>query len=284
VAQTDASGTWQATDTYDEYGNPGSTNTGRFQYTGQVWLPEFGVYSYKARDYAPGLGVFLQTDPIGYGDGPNMYAYVHGDPVNGIDPTGTDCGSDHGMQPCEVSELVVNPPRPPKPDAFVGTLGGGPSQPGNTGPVLLPGLTVVANKPQSKISCSSKLPNGKTVGDMVQQLNQRIAQSEDEGNGLSGALTFFQGVNTGGILDFKNTMRGQGFSGSYLAAAGNFAYGAAGAGYFGNNPVGAQITYFGGTVYAGTHLKANIIPPGTIFPQDASGAANIGAGLKSGGC
>ncbi|HSV01910.1 MAG TPA: RHS repeat-associated core domain-containing protein, partial [Phenylobacterium sp.] len=66
MAQTDASGTWQATDTYDEYGNPGSTNTGRFQYTGQVWLPEFGVYSYKARDYAPGLGVFLQTDPIGY--------------------------------------------------------------------------------------------------------------------------------------------------------------------------------------------------------------------------
>ena len=35
--------------------------------------------------------VFLQTDPIGYGDGMNWYAYTHGDPVNGIDPTGTLC-------------------------------------------------------------------------------------------------------------------------------------------------------------------------------------------------
>jgi len=32
--------------------------------------------------------LFLQTDPIRYGDGANIYAYVHGDPVNGTDPTG----------------------------------------------------------------------------------------------------------------------------------------------------------------------------------------------------
>jgi RHS repeat-associated protein len=42
---------------------------GLFQYTGQVWLPELGVYSYKARMYDPDLGRFLQPDPIGYGDG-----------------------------------------------------------------------------------------------------------------------------------------------------------------------------------------------------------------------
>ncbi|THD57428.1 RHS repeat-associated core domain-containing protein [Phenylobacterium sp.] len=35
-------------------------------------------------------GRFLQTDPIRYNDGPNIYAYVHGDPVNGVDPGGTD--------------------------------------------------------------------------------------------------------------------------------------------------------------------------------------------------
>jgi RHS repeat-associated protein len=74
--------------TYDEYGVPGSGNTSRFQYTGQMWLADVGLYHYKARAYSPELGRFLQTDPIGYGDGMNMYAYVGGDPVNGKDPTG----------------------------------------------------------------------------------------------------------------------------------------------------------------------------------------------------
>lgn len=40
--------------------------------------------------YDPGLGRFLQTDPVGYDDGPNWYAYVGNDPVNATDPTGQD--------------------------------------------------------------------------------------------------------------------------------------------------------------------------------------------------
>lgn len=95
VGVTDASGNILAINTYDAYGVPSSSNNvyaGRFRYTGQIYLPELGIYDYKARMYAPTLGRFMQTDPIGYGDGLNWYNYVHGDPVNHRDSSGlADC-------------------------------------------------------------------------------------------------------------------------------------------------------------------------------------------------
>ena len=88
IAVADNGGNVVGTNSYDEYGVPGSGNQGRFGYTGQAALPEIGVDYYKARMYLPGLGRFLQTDPIGYAGGSNIYEYAGSNPVNFTDPMG----------------------------------------------------------------------------------------------------------------------------------------------------------------------------------------------------
>jgi RHS repeat-associated protein len=89
IAVSDRTGLALAINTFDEYGSPAPSNLGRYQYTGQTWLPELQLHYYKARLYNPKLGRFLQTDPIRFDSGDlNLYAYVVGDPINSTDPDG----------------------------------------------------------------------------------------------------------------------------------------------------------------------------------------------------
>jgi RHS repeat-associated protein len=74
---------------YLPYGK--SAGSGPFGFTGQrVDAETNGLYYYRARQYSPAWGRFLQPDPIGYAGGNNLYAYVNNNPLNRLDPFGLE--------------------------------------------------------------------------------------------------------------------------------------------------------------------------------------------------
>ncbi|MCZ6653629.1 MAG: thrombospondin type 3 repeat-containing protein [Planctomycetota bacterium] len=59
-----------------------------FDYQNLTPDPVLMLYHYRAREYDPQHGGFLQRDPAGYVDGMNLYEYVESAPTLGLDPGG----------------------------------------------------------------------------------------------------------------------------------------------------------------------------------------------------
>ncbi|WP_346730586.1 toxin C-terminal domain-containing protein [Caballeronia sp. dw_19] len=82
---------------------------------------QLGLYYYKAQMYSPTLGRFLQTDPVGYADDLNWYAYAGNNPVNFSDPTGLAACSEKSA----LTDMALG--GPPKLDSSGCISTGGPS-------------------------------------------------------------------------------------------------------------------------------------------------------------
>ena len=102
IAAVNSAGLQTAVYKYGPYGEPDTWGGSRFRYTGQIEIPELALYHYKGRVYDPVAGRFLQTDPIGYKDGPDWYLYVHGDPLNKSDDAGL-CATSYDV--CHYTEV-----------------------------------------------------------------------------------------------------------------------------------------------------------------------------------
>ena len=63
-----------------------------FGFAGGLYHPLTGLVRFGARDYDAAVGRWTTKDPLGFGAGPNFYAYVSGNPITRTDPLGLEDG------------------------------------------------------------------------------------------------------------------------------------------------------------------------------------------------
>ena len=151
----------------------------RYRYTGKEKDEESGLYYHGARYYACWLGRWTAADPIGIGDGLNVYMYVQGNPVKMQDPSGT-----------ESEELRYKYEAFPKPDDV------------DNSPLVVPNVKKtaaksknVSQKPVANNDKSIALPNVNIVGDggSTAEILDHVFDISSSSTGMSSASGNYTG-------------------------------------------------------------------------------------------
>jgi RHS repeat-associated protein len=83
----------------EDPGHTGKRFTLNVRFPGQYYDAESGLHYNGQRYYAPTLGRYISSDPIGLAGGINTYAYVGGDPLRHSDSLGLDRDCGPGKKP-----------------------------------------------------------------------------------------------------------------------------------------------------------------------------------------
>jgi RHS repeat-associated protein len=117
LALTDSAGAVAESYTYDVYGTPTAPSAlgNPFLFTGREYDQETGLYHSRARAYDSRLGRFLQRDPLGEAEGPNLYPYVDNNPTTFVDPWGllSLISTPGSLGGGAIIDVWPTPPRPP---------------------------------------------------------------------------------------------------------------------------------------------------------------------------
>jgi RHS repeat-associated protein len=289
---------------YACWGNANGT-TGPYLFTDKPHDSEDNLDHFWFRAYSSTQGRWMVPDPAGLGAANytnpqtwNRYAYVNNNPVNTIDPLGLmgpwgDCvgcnpwmhsPGDKGGGPYgaayfspDYAILSLDPEIPFSDDSMLYVFGTWVQQGWSS--VSSPAAN--NGRMPNSITCSTVLPNGRTVGSYVQAVSNQINGSTSTTPTPYGPVAQYNGGPSPlsvpsfvySSINFKIMFQGQG-NAAFLGDAGNFAYGAISANV--GVPLWATEAVAGGYALWAGHQDTN-----GPFWMDASATQQVPAGYSA---
>jgi RHS repeat-associated protein len=249
----------------------------RYRYTGMERDEESGLYVSATRYFVPSISRWASPDSAGLVDGPNVYAYVGGQPISLVDPQGT---AGTGSQPT-VRDIFADP-NPQTHTLFNGRVEPnitGPKGPSTeTGRYLNIYLQSAANTFEGALAFTALTVKWLTVdfaGSQLYRATKSESFRESHEASRRGALAFRDFIEAGPVaagrgllvpLDEYNKAFARGDTEAALAALGEAVPNLAGAGDLLTTPRGPiinqpKLVTAEGAVFSGGTALAGAPPP-----------------------